>query len=80
EGLNKQVYEHISIYYEEEEDAFLDLTIEALDQAKKKTASVFQFEPDKPLDIIYFDDNDTIEQFDGIKHITGFYSDYDQMI
>lgn len=28
EGLNKQVYEHIRIYYAEEEDAFVDLTIE----------------------------------------------------
>nr|WP_223251303.1 hypothetical protein [Bacillus pumilus] len=80
EGLNKQVYEHIRIYYAEEEDAFVDLTIEAMDQAKKRTASVFQFETDKPLDIIYFDDKETIEQFAGIKHITGFYSDHDQMI
>lgn len=80
EGLNKQVYEHIRIYYAEEEDAFVDLTIEAMNQAKKRTASVFQFETDKPLDIIYFDDKETIEQFAGIKHITGFYSDHDQMI
>ncbi|MDR0127071.1 hypothetical protein [Bacillus zhangzhouensis] len=80
EGLNKQIYEHIRIYYAEEEDVFVDLTIEALDQAKKRTSAVFQFEPDKPLDIIYFDDKDTIEQFAGIKQITGFYSDYDQMI
>ncbi len=80
EGLNKQVYEHIRIYYAEEEDAFVDLTIEAVDQAKKRTASVFQFETDKPLDIIYFDDKETIEQFAGINHITGFYSDHDQMI
>ncbi|MEH7898076.1 hypothetical protein V7639_09615, partial [Bacillus pumilus] len=80
EGLNKQVYEHIRIYYAEEEDAFVDLTIEAVDQAKKRTASVFQYETDKPLDIIYFDDKETIEQFAGIKHITGFYSDHDQMI
>ncbi|MGX9292189.1 hypothetical protein ACSLGF_13535 [Bacillus sp. A015] len=80
EGLNKQVYEHIRIYYAEEEAEFVDLTIEALDQAKKRTASVFQFNTDKPLDIIYFDDKDTIEQFAGIKHITGFYSDDEQMI
>ncbi|AVM26112.1 hypothetical protein [Bacillus pumilus] len=80
EGLNKQVYEHIRIYYAEEEDAFVDLTIEAMNQAKKRIASVFQFETDKPLDIIYFDDKETIEQFAGIKHITGFYSDHDQMI
>ncbi|WP_144484855.1 hypothetical protein [Bacillus pumilus] len=80
EGLNKQVYEHIRIYYAEEEDAFVDLTIEAIEQAKKRTVSVFQFETDKPLDIIYFDDKETIEQFAGIKHITGFYSDHDQMI
>lgn len=80
EGLNKQVYEHIRIYYAEEEDAFVDLTIEALEKAKKRTMSVFQFEPDKALDIIYFDDKETIEQFAGIKHITGFYSDYDRMI
>ncbi|PCK22406.1 hypothetical protein CEY02_04485 [Bacillus pumilus] len=80
EGLNKQVYEHIRIYYAEEEAKFVDLTIEALDQAKKRTASVFQFNTDKPLDIIYFDNKDTIEQFAGIKHITGFYSDDEQMI
>lgn len=80
ERLNKQVYEHISIYYTEKEDAFVDLTIEAIEQAKKRTASVFQFDTDKPLDIIYFDDKETIEQFAGIKHITGFYSDHDQMI
>ncbi|MBU8725072.1 hypothetical protein [Bacillus pumilus] len=80
ERLNKQVYEHIRIYYTEKEDAFVDLTIEAIEQAKKRTASVFQFDTDKPLDIIYFDDKETIEQFAGIKHITGFYSDHDQMI
>ncbi|XNN71420.1 hypothetical protein ACLM2U_01715 [Bacillus pumilus] len=80
ERLNKQVYEHIRIYYTEKEDAFVDLTIEAIEQAKKRTASVFQYETDKPLDIIYFDDKETIEQFAGIKHITGFYSDHDQMI
>lgn len=80
EGLNKQVYEHIRIYYTEREAVFVDLTIEALGQAKKRTDSVFQFDADKPLDIIYFDEKDTIEQFAGIKHITGFYSDHDQMI
>ncbi|MDG3044209.1 hypothetical protein OE903_10810 [Bacillus sp. B6(2022)] len=80
EGLNKQVYEHIRIYYAEDEGAFVDLTIEALEQAKKRTMSVFQYEADKPLDIIYFDDKETIEQFAGIKHITGFYSDVDHMI
>ncbi|ABV61551.2 hypothetical protein [Bacillus pumilus] len=80
ERLNKQVYEHIRIYYTEKEDAFVDLTIEAIEQAKKRTASVFQFDTDKPLDIIYFDDKETIEQYAGIKHITGFYSDHDQMI
>ena len=73
EGLNKQVYEHIRIYYAEEEDAFVDLTIEAMKQAEKRTASVFQFEADRPLDVIYFDDKETIEQIAGIKHITGFY-------
>ena len=72
EGLNKQVYEHIRIYYAKDEGAFVDLTIEALEQAKKRTMSVFQYEADKPLDIIYFDDKETIEQFAGIKHITGF--------
>ncbi|MFJ5963973.1 hypothetical protein [Bacillus sp. NPDC093026] len=80
EGLNKQIYDHIRIYYAEKEKVFVDLTIEALEQAKKRTASVFQFETDKPLDIIYFDDKKTIEQFAGIQHITGFYSDHDQMI
>ena len=80
EGLNKQVYEHIRIYYAEEEDAFVDLTIEAMKQAEKRTSSVFQFEADRPLDVIYFDDKETIEQMAGIKHITGFYSDHDQMI
>ncbi|MBR3378877.1 MAG: hypothetical protein IKG72_01870, partial [Bacillus sp. (in: Bacteria)] len=62
EGLNKQVYEHIRIYYAEEEDAFVDLTIEAMKQAEKRTSSVFQFEADRPLDVIYFDDKETIEQ------------------
>ncbi|OLP63345.1 hypothetical protein BACPU_32730 [Bacillus pumilus] len=80
ERLNKQIYEHIRIYYAEKEEGFVDLTKEALDQAKKRTASVFQFDTDKPLDIIYFDDKDKIEQFAGIQHITGFYSDHDQMI
>ncbi|MFS0655069.1 hypothetical protein [Bacillus sp. 179-C3.3 HS] len=80
EGLNKQIYQHIRIYYEQREEAFVDLTIEALQKAKKRTASVLQFDANKPLDIIYFDDKETIEQFAGIQHITGFYSDREQMI
>ncbi|MGE6630779.1 hypothetical protein [Bacillus sp. NPDC077027] len=80
EGLNKQVYENFRIYYAEEEKALVDLTIEGLEQAKKRNSSVFQFETKKTLDLIFFDDKETIEHYAGIKNITGFYSDKDRMI
>ena len=77
---NMAQHEHVSIYYLEEDDDLLPVTIETLDWAMQLTDSLLGEYKKRRLDLIYFKDRDKLLEFATLDLISGFYSDFDKVI
>jgi hypothetical protein len=77
---NKINYEHVSIYYLEEDDVLLPVTKETLEWAMQMNDVLLGDYKKRPLDLIYFKDRNEMSHFTSLNKVSGFYSDFDKVI
>jgi hypothetical protein len=75
----KHEYENISIYYQEESEALIPLTIETLKWAEEKSAEVLGSYSKKPIDFIFMN-RDDLEQLSNIDGAGGYYSHFEKVM
>ncbi|WP_226675271.1 peptidase MA family metallohydrolase [Mesobacillus jeotgali] len=75
----KYVYENISIYYQEDNEELIPLTIETLKWAEDKSAEVLGDYSKKPIDLIFMSRED-LEQLSNIDSASGYYSHFEKVM
>jgi hypothetical protein len=82
EPLEMVPYEHVNIYYSEQEEALLSLTEDTLDYSIEVNKNLLDYHSSEEdsLDLIFFSNREQMESFSNLEDISGFYSDEDQLI
>ncbi|MGG3574248.1 collagenase [Bacillus gobiensis] len=82
ESLDMIPYQHVNVYYSEEEEDILPLTEETLDYAIEVNRNLLDYHPpeDDTLDLIFFENRGQMERFSNLRDISGFYSEQNQLI
>jgi hypothetical protein len=75
----KHEYEKISIYYQEENEELIPLTIETLKWAEDKSAEVLGAYSKKPIDFIFMSRED-LKQLSNIDSAGGYYSHFEKVM
>ncbi|MFT9598685.1 peptidase MA family metallohydrolase [Mesobacillus sp.] len=78
ESMN-HVYENISIYYQEENEKLIPLTIETLKWAEDKSAEILGRYSKKPIDFIFMS-RENLEQLSNIDSAGGYYSNFEKVM
>ncbi|MBT2682822.1 hypothetical protein [Bacillus sp. ISL-37] len=75
----KHVYENISIYYQEENEKLIHLTVETLEWAEDKSAEILVRYSKKPIDFIFMSRED-LKQLSNIDSAGGYYSHFEKAL
>lgn len=71
----KHKYEHVSIYYQEENEKLIPLTVETLEWAEEISRDILGQYDQIPIDMIFMDRN-SIDQLSNLEGVAGYYSNF----
>lgn len=75
----KRKYNHVSIYFQEENEKLVPLTIETLEWAEDKSSEVLGDYDKSSIDMIFMSKDD-LEQLSNIDGAGGYYSNFDKVM
>lgn len=75
----KHKYEHVSIYYQEENEQLIPSTVETLEWAEEISREILGQYDQIPIDMIFMDRN-SIDQLSNLEGVGGYYSDFDKVM
>ncbi|MBS8263671.1 hypothetical protein DYI25_04340 [Mesobacillus boroniphilus] len=74
----KHGYEHVSIYFQEENEKLIPLTVETLEWGEEVSSKILGRYEQKPFDLIFMD-RDNLDKLSNIDGVSGFYSHFDKV-
>jgi hypothetical protein len=75
----KHVYENISIYYQEENEKLIHLTVETLEWAEQISSEILNGYEQRPIDLIFMD-QESLNHLSNSEDVAGYYSHFDKLM
>ena len=75
----KHEYKHVSIFYQEENEKLMPLTVESLEWAEQISGELLGDYKPKSIDLIFMD-RDHMDQLSNLDGVSGYYSNFDKVM
>jgi hypothetical protein len=75
----KHEYQHVSIFYQEQNEKFIPLTVETLEWAEEVSSGILGSYEKRPTDLIFMD-REHLQKLSDLDGVSGFYSNFDKVM
>lgn len=75
----KRKYEHVSIFYQEENEKLIPMTVETLQWAEEMSSGLLGRYEKNPIDLIFMD-REHLQKLSNLDGVSGYYSNFDKVM
>ncbi|MBT2691652.1 hypothetical protein [Bacillus sp. ISL-55] len=75
----KNEYQHVSIFYQEENEKLIPMTVETLKWAEDVSSGLLGSYEKKPADLIFMD-REHLQKLSNLDGVSGYYSNFDKVM